>query len=69
MTTEFNLSDKIKGYEDEMEGWVETEDVRKFIRLLKEEFYKRDGDDWFKLKEIINELAGDKLTKSRLGKD
>jgi hypothetical protein len=66
---EFNLSGKIRIaekvdnlYKREM---IEAEDVKEFIRLLKEgiigeEFeYYEHSVEW--LKEIIDELAGEKL--------
>lgn len=56
---EFNLSDKIVYYQDngEMgESAIMTEDVREFIRRLKER-YKEFGD----VQDCIDELAGDKL--------
>lgn len=71
MTNEFNLSKEIIYNKDG--GWLEIEEVKKFIRLLKDETLsdgvyeietetQRDGlVDVKKLFNRINKLAGDKL--------
>ena len=58
--TDFNLSDKIK---DEMGNFhfCEVEDIREFIRLLKEELKIRGYGDWYRKK--IDKLAGEALTE------
>jgi len=70
MTEEFNLSDKIQDdpvYPD----FIAVEDVKEFIRLLKEEAKKEEGFytvcagemefDEEKTIALIDKLAGDKL--------
>jgi len=74
MTEEFNLSEKIvtgdlTSYDEKSEYYddltVRVEDVKEFIRLLKEEVYQ----EWENSKRLdpneinkrINKLAGDKL--------
>lgn len=59
---EFNLSDKID-YPDQLNGGscLYIEDVKKFIRKLKDEIIKNDiytADEIFR---IINKLAGEEL--------
>ncbi|MBU0976864.1 MAG: hypothetical protein KKD18_00425 [Nanoarchaeota archaeon] len=71
---EFNLSDKIQEdlYIGEPEGKdkfnveiLRLEDVKEFIRLLKEELPKATictySEKIYKIHEIIDKLAGDKL--------
>lgn len=60
-TQNFNLSEKIDI--DDIEREVITlEDVKEFIRLLKEEFKKKYiGLELFKNLGIIDALAGEKL--------
>jgi len=73
-TKEFNLSEKIK--EDfnvdnqTMCEWLEIEDVKEFIRLLKEKIKHMSVDDsmdyydncnYADFEEEINKLAGEKL--------
>ena len=69
-TKEFNLSDKIIEVDDYTndEG-IFIEDVKEFIRLLKEELRKRYNQKYdFNINDLewaldkIDELAGDKLT-------
>ena len=65
MITEFNLSDWIMKYPEELS----VEHVKEFIRLLKEEFYsKYNGwmpdnniELWEITEGIIDKLAGDEL--------
>ncbi len=60
MEKEFNLSEKI-GFAHPDDLW--TQDVKKFIKLLKEEYIKfRRGEleeNFFDL--VVDRLAGDKL--------
>ena len=67
MTTEFNLSEKIcrmkadpwGKLENFREDVVKKEDVKEFIRRLKEELDERRGVEG--TKKLIDKLAGDKL--------
>ena len=52
---EFNLSDKIV-----MQA-ILIEDVKEFIKKLKEELFKYYGENNGWSKQIINKLAGEKL--------
>jgi len=69
MTTEFNLSNKRCGLGHlDMNNHYHEEDVREFIRLLKDEIkdYCSENDTFnlsahHKVQMIINKLAGDKL--------
>jgi hypothetical protein len=64
--TEFNLSKKIVDLTGGIEFLENTdfaldiEDVKEFIKILKEEI-GGDSADYFKLSEIIDKLVGDKL--------
>jgi len=69
---EFNLSEKICEDEFKIEecSWIFVEDIKEFIRLLKEEIVERRRGDvgtyWTKtdlkeLAETIDKLAGDKF--------
>ena len=67
----FNLSDKFTDSRDDSGyGYIAIEDVKEFIRLLKEELLSKsyscgycydDNDNHEKIMEIIDKLAGDKL--------
>lgn len=57
MTEQFNLSEKIRKDDESYlwtEGVIDMEDVKEFIKLLKEELHGMFDDE-------INQLAGDKL--------
>lgn len=67
---EFNLSEKIKedfNIENRTEtSWLEIEDIKEFIRLLKDEYMKyRDSfktlEDYYRIFDDLEKLAGDKL--------
>ncbi len=66
-----SLSDKVKFESYDDVGYYEPEDVKQFIKELKEEFTKVKGTKGNKLvdeicevfKETIDELAGEKLLK------
>ena len=65
MTEEFNLSKKINDYRCNYDGTpefdvLEIEDVKEFIRLLKEEF-PINCKEHHKFHNKIDALAGDKL--------
>ena len=72
MKKEFNLSEKITDYRNshqEPVEWLETKDVKEFIKLLKEEL-----KDWGTIEkamegksitQIVDKLAGDKLTDEK----
>ena len=59
MTTEFNLSEKIEGQMKTIGKSIPLEDVKEFIRLLKESYYS--GLNKKELFAKIDKLAGDKL--------
>ena len=68
MNKEFNLSEKIETANLDMEVWEEfdfldVEDVKEFIRLLKEELDDRIRSNTANeiCNEIIDKLAGEKL--------
>jgi hypothetical protein len=63
MTKEFNLSEKVRPADHKSDGteYYWQEDVKEFIRLLKDKIVLNDiytADEIFK---IINDLVGDKL--------
>ncbi len=59
MEKEFNLSEKIFGIR---QGFVAyEEEIKEFIKRVKIEFY-RPSTNWDNFEEIIDKLAGDKLT-------
>ena len=66
MEKEFNLSDKILK-DGPVRRVIEEDDVKEFIRRLKDEFYRKWYiDDSFELtakgfEEILDKLAGSKL--------
>lgn len=58
---EFNLSEKMIKHN---EGMFDREDVKQFIKLLKEELIRNLGKNKKELfNRIINKLAGDELSK------
>ena len=61
MTQEFNLSEEI--WEIDNDNVVHTDDIKEFIRLLKEEFTFRTYTEYNsnEIKLIIDKLAGEKL--------
>jgi hypothetical protein len=63
--TEFNLSEKIEQtHFNEPIDMLKAEDVKEFIRLLKEEceeFNLYNGCDFKNIGDIIDKLAGDNL--------
>lgn len=64
MTSEFNLSDKRSENADAMYPSVVycEEDVKEFIRILKENLFKLElVNDEFLVNKIIDKLAGDRL--------
>ena len=66
MTTEFNLSEKIEGQMKTIGKSIPLEDVKEFIRLLKEDtgchpINSREKQIIKLFKERINKLAGSKL--------
>ena len=72
MKEEFNLSEKVfvcdKSFifDDMRKGVILKEDVKEFIKLLKESFIDTDEHNYFgytktRILEKINKLAGDKL--------
>ena len=60
-----NLSDKIEDFNgDRYNKSIKVEDVKEFIRLLKEEFSPQNNSRKFsqeEIKERIDKLAGDEL--------
>ena len=60
MTTEFDLSEKIEGQMKTIGKSIPLEDVKEFIRLLKEEIASTHGAGCTALK-FIDKLSGDKL--------
>ena len=60
-----NLSDKIEDFNDDRYSKsIKVEDVKEFIRLLKEEFSPQNNSRKFsqeEIKERIDKLAGDEL--------
>lgn len=67
MTDKETLSDKI-GKGDCVYGHLRVEDVKEFIKLLKEMFDYGNDFSPLEIKERIDKLAGDKLiTKLRKG--
>ena len=70
MKEEFNLSEKIKGFgihrEKIKKGYIDEEDVKEFIKRLKEEFCDEDEDyNMYEINKIIDKLAGDKLIEEK----
>lgn len=66
MTDEWNLSDKIEKIDCNLyrtEGeYISIEDVRKFVKRLKEDLLAPcQAEDWYAVKQVIVELAGEKL--------
>jgi hypothetical protein len=65
MEEEFNLSNYIQNVDDFCLA-IDVDDVKEFIRRLKEEFMKEDGtgylSSYFNRDKIIDKLAGEKLT-------
>ena len=64
METKFNLSEKIReAYPDYYPDNIPVEDVKEFIKRLKEETTKFDLRDLYQDRfiEVIDKLAGDKL--------
>lgn len=69
---EFNLSEKIEKYKGRIggEGELRVEDVKEFIKRLKEEMYNnvkdkpliRNSKFYWSIHRIIDKLAGEKLT-------
>jgi len=67
---DFNLSDKIKQFDD-LEEYVEIKDVKEFIKELKRKHicfhYKKGTDCRAENRKIIDKLAGDKLNNALEG--
>ena len=70
MDREFNLSEKVVQVRGDFTNWIKgyrEDDVKEFIKRLKEEIIENKDDDYYiemgvnEFKEIINKLAGDKL--------
>lgn len=68
MGSEFNLSDKIWNAGDRLvrEEVISIENVKKFIKLLKEEYMKyRDSfktlEDYYRIFDDMDKLAGEEL--------
>lgn len=63
MSEEFNLKEKRETSRNGAYNVYPEEDVKEFIRLLKEEYKSRrpKAETWF-LEIIIDKLAGEKLT-------
>ncbi len=62
MVNEFNLSKRICKAHCENEVMLEVDDVKNFIKHIKRRlsnFYGESGGGW---NEVIDKLAGDKLT-------
>lgn len=64
MTKEFNLSEEI--WEIDNDNVVHTDDIKEFIRLLKEEIENAEqsgyiNDEQIDLREIIDKLSGKEL--------
>jgi len=64
----FCLSDRIRetidGYSNKRKFSFLEEDVKEFVRRLKEDIYKNYGSAvWLNMDRIIDALAGEKLTK------
>ena len=64
--TEFNLSEKIMGERTFFAKVIKIEDVKEFIRLLKEEGFKKWKEEKIDFPignyfDFIDKLAGDKL--------
>ena len=70
MTTEFNLSEKIKEsncnhYKELMNTEIILrEDVKEFIRLLKDTGHYKSCDGCMNIMEKIDKLAGDRLIEN-----
>ena len=58
--TEFNLSDKIPENPNYMRKYIKIDDVKEFIKLLKEE------SEHPYINKIIDRLAGDKLISPKI---
>ena len=56
---EFNLSEKLFIYDEWQSPCIDEEDVKEFIKRLKEVFNPQFEDDW--AERQIDKLAGDKL--------
>ena len=63
MTNEFNLSERILTKQSVYPNldWIEANDVKEFIRLLKEELHIFNKLDNATIDRIIDKLSGDKL--------
>lgn len=66
MIKHFNLSEKIEGICKTIGKSIPLEDVKEFIKRLKEELHNEwVGDDgyvdWYNAEKIIDKLAGDDL--------
>ena len=61
MKKEFNLSEKKGACPRYTEDWYLEEDVKEFIKLLKEEMIYTSQDTEIFNKELIDKLAGDDL--------
>ena len=58
-----NLSEKILDENAVDSGYIDVQDIKEFIKRLKEECSKWLGsNDSYNFKEVIDKLSGDKLT-------
>jgi len=64
MKEEFNLSEKIfdmKNLKNSPSDWLLTQDVKEFIKRLKNALKDWENADWDIIEDIVNRLAGDDL--------